>query len=162
MRAQAWRIRDGDLELPPLPPTDDAVPPLPSTASPLRPGWRGGYLDAIEWRFVGDDRLAQGPATIWGRMRFPLVGGEEPTGLQRVLIVADSGSGVSSVLPFESWIFVNTELTVHLAAVPTGEWICLDARTRVDRRGFGLSTSRLFDRERLVAYGAQTLFVAPR
>jgi hypothetical protein len=150
-----------------LPPVDDAatvdsVPPLPTTESQLRPGWHGGYLDAIEWRFVGDDQSRQGPATIWGRMRHPLVPGEEPTGLQRVLMVADSASGVSNVLPVGSWLFINTELTVHLAAVPAGEWICLDARTRVDRRGFGLATSRLFDRERLVGHGAQTLYVAPR
>jgi acyl-CoA thioesterase len=46
--------------------------------------------------------------------------------------------------------------------VPIGEWICLDARTRVDPRGFGLAASRLFDQTRLVGRGAQTLYVGPR
>jgi hypothetical protein len=95
-------------------------------------------------------------------MRVPLVPDEEPTGLQRVMVIADSGNGVSNSLPLRDWLFVNTELTVHLTAVPSGEWICLDARTRIDRRGFGLAASRLFDRERLVARGAQTLYVGPR
>lgn len=167
MRAQAWRIREADLELPPMQPDHDepavdAVPAFPATESALWPGSTGGYLDALEWRVAGDAPFEPGPATIWGRMRFPLVPDEEPTGLQRMLMIADSGNGVSRVLPWASWLFVNTELTVHVAAVPAGEWICLDARTRVDRRGFGLAASRLFDRERLVGRGAQALYVGPR
>ncbi len=167
MRAQAWRIREAELELPPLPsshddPAVDPIPPFPESESPSRPGWGGGYLRAIEWRFAGGDWHERGPATIWARMRYPLVPDEEPTGLQRVLTVADSGNGISNVLPINGWFFINTELTVHLAAVPVGEWMCLDARTRVDARGFGLATSRLFDRTRLVGRGAQTLYVGPR
>ena len=46
----------------------------------------------------------------------PLVAGEEPTGLQRVLAVADSANGVSAVLPLGDWLFINPELTVHLRA----------------------------------------------
>jgi hypothetical protein len=94
-------------------------------------------------------------------MRYPLVPDEEPSGLQRVMVVADSGNGASSVLPME-WFFINPDLAVHLEAVPTGEWICLDARTRVDAAGFGLASSRLFDRDRLVAHGAQSLYIGPR
>jgi hypothetical protein len=167
MRAQAWRVREANLLLPAMPrshddPTVDPVPTFPAKESPTRPGWTGGYLEAIEWRHLGDDRPDAGLATIWGRMRVPLVPDEEPTGLQRVMVIADSGNGVSNALPLRDWLFVNTELTVHLTAVPSGEWICLDARTRIDRRGFGLAASRLFDRERLVARGAQTLYVGPR
>ncbi len=167
MRAQAWRIRETDLPLPTLSPsqkdpTVDPVPQFPVTESPPRPGWDGGYLRAMEWRYIGDDRPNAGVATAWDRMRVPLVPDEEPSALQRVMIIADSGNGVSNALPLHDWLFVNTELTVHLAAAPSGEWICLDARTRIDRSGFGLSTSRLFDRDRLVACGAQTLYVGPR
>ena len=166
MRAQAWRVRATDAELPPLPAVHDEgldpVPQLPDAEVQLPPGWTGGYLNAMEWRQAAGDWGAQGPATMWGRMRVPLVAGEGPTGLQRLMTVADSGNGVSNVLPVGEWFFINTELTVHLQAVPTGEWICLDARTQLDRRGFGLAASRLFDRERLVARGAQALYVGPR
>lgn len=169
VRARAWRIRAADLELPPLrdgaEPKDTAVdepPPLPPTASPLAPGWGGGYLHAMEWRLAGGNWSDRGPATIWGRMRWPLLPDEEPTGLQRMMTIADSGNGVSNVLPLTGWFFINPELTVHVAAVPAGEWICLDARTQVDSRGFGLAASRLFDQTRLVGRGAQTLYVGPR
>ncbi len=160
-RSQAWRIRVAELDLPALPASDDAVPVFPAEEVPW-PGRRGGYLDAMEWRPVGGVPAEPGPATIWGRMRYPLVPDEEPTGLQRLLMLADSGNGVSSVLPWMDWLFINPELTVHVAAVPEGEWICLDAHTRVDPRGFGLAASRLFDRQRLVARGGQALYIARR
>lgn len=162
LRARAWRIRTDDLTLPQiLGEGVDAPPPFPPTASTFF-DWPGGYLQAMEWRWVDDGRPRPGPGAVWGRMRVPLVPGETPTGLQRVLTLADSGNGVSHVLSPERWLFVNTDLTVHLAAVPAGEWICLDARTRLDPSGFGLASSRLYDRERLVGLGAQSLFVGPR
>ena len=166
-RATAWRVRRAELELPPLPddhddPVDDEVPPMPGAETALPPGWSGGYLHAMEWRQSRGNWGPPGAAAVWGRMRFPLVPDEQPTGLQRVMAIADSGNGVSYVLPFETWFFINPDLTVHLAAEPTGEWICLDARTRVDATGFGLANSRLFDQDRLVARGAQTLYIGPR
>jgi hypothetical protein len=166
VRAQAWRARATDLELPPLPPahddpTIDPVPALPDSATELPPGWTGGYLHAMEWRLSAGHWGERGPATIWGRMRHPLVPDEEPTGLQRTMIVADSGNGVSNVLPLGSWLFINPDLTVHFAAEPAGEWICIDARTRVQKRGFGLASSRLFDQTQLVARGAQSLYIGP-
>jgi len=164
VRAQAWRVRAAELDLPRTEGEDAApqVPEFPDAQTPLPDSWRGGYMRAMEWRFAGGVWAGPGPATVWGRMRYPLVPDEEPTGLQRVLALADSGSGVSSVLPFDGWLFINPELTVHVAAPPAGEWICLDAATTVDRTGFGLASSRLFDRDRLVARGAQSLLVGPR
>jgi Thioesterase-like superfamily len=166
VRAQAWRVRAAELDLPALDDEYDdkpgVVPDFPAAETALPDGWRGGYMRAIEWRFVGGVWAGAGPATVWGRMRYPLVPDEEPTGLQRVLALADSGSGVSAVLPFDRWLFINPELTVHVAAPPAGQWICLDAQTTVDRSGFGLATSKLYDRDRLVARGAQSLLVGPR
>ena len=160
MRAQGWRVREAELDLPPLAP--DGEPPAFPDESSAWPRSPGGYLNAMEWRYVSGEPATPGPATVWGRMRYPLVAGEEPTGLQRMLVIADSGNGVSSVLSWMDWLFINPELTVHVAAVPQGEWVCLDAESRVDARGFGLASSRLYDRERLVGRGAQALFVGPR
>lgn len=167
VRAQAWRVRAAHLELPPLPaahddPTVDPVPAFPGTTTELPEHWTGGYLHGMEWRLAAGDWGERGPATIWGRMRYPLVPDEEPTGLQRTMIVADSGNGVSNVLPLSGWLFINPDLTVHFGAEPSGEWICIDARTRVQPRGFGLATSRLFDRTQLVGRGAQSLLVGRR
>lgn len=166
-RATAWRVRRVQLDLPPLPadhddPPGQTVPVFPDAESPLPVGWGGGYLAAMEWRQARGSWEPPGAAAVWGRMRHPLVPDEEPTGLQRVMAIADSGNGVSYVLPFEDWLFINPDLTVHIAAEPTGEWICLDAATHVESAGFGLAASRLFDRDRLVARGAQSLYIGRR
>lgn len=161
-RATAWRVLDVELDLPEHPQVADEVPPFPDETSGLPVGWTGGYLHAMEWRQAAGAWATPGAATIWGRMRYPLVAGEQPTGLQRILAIADSGNGVSYVLPFEEWLFINPDLTVHLAREPRGEWICLDAATTVNGRGFGLAASRLFDREGLVARGAQSLYIGKR
>jgi hypothetical protein len=121
-----------------------------------------GYHTAMEWRFVAGSFLDQGPATVWLRMRHPLLPGEEPSPLTRVLIVADSGNGVSAVLDYRRYLFINPDLTVHVQREPAGEWICLDARTTVDADGGGLATSTIHDRDGPVARGLQTLFVAER
>jgi hypothetical protein len=91
-----------------------------------------------------------------------VLAGEEPTGLQRVLAVADSGNGVSAVLPLDSWLFINPELTVHVLRRPEGEWICLDAATAIAPGGAGVARSTLSDESGPVAHGAQSLLVARR
>jgi hypothetical protein len=164
MRAQGWRIRNTDLRLPSQPGSDEdagsVVPPFPSTELDVE-DWVGCGA-AMEWRVAAGDFDKVGPATVWCRMRYPLIADEEATGLQRVLVAADNGSGVSNLLPVDGWLFVNTDLTIHLAAVPMGEWICMEAESWIDRHGFGLASSRLFDRDQFVGRSAQTLYVSPR
>ena len=99
----------------------------------------------MEWRWVRGHFSEPGPATVWTRMRIPLVEGEEPTPTQRVLATADSGNGAGSALPLGSWLYVNTELTVHLLRPPVGEWVCLDSATEIGPTGGGLAVSRLSD-----------------
>jgi len=51
---------------------------------------------------------------------------------------------------------------VHLSRPVTGEWVLLDARTRVESTGTGLATSVLRDQAGVVGEGAQTLVITPR
>jgi hypothetical protein len=124
--------------------------------------WVDGYLSAIEWRAARGSLRAPGPATVWSRMRYPLVPDEEPSPLERVLATADSGNGVSWELDLGRWLFINPELTVHLHREAAGEWICLDAQTTVSAGGAGLATSVLSDLDGPVGVGAQSLLVASR
>jgi len=127
-----------------------------------RGGWVDGYLSAIEWRGVRGGFTEPGPATVWARMRYPLVPDEEPGPLERVLAIADSGNGVSRELDIASWHFINPELTVHLHREAAGEWICLDAQTVISAGGAGLATSVLSDLDGPVGVGAQSLLIALR
>ena len=81
-------------------------------------GFTFPYAEAIAWRFVSGAPKVPGPATVWARMRLPLVAGEPTSPLQQAVVLTDSGSGVSAALDWECWSFVNVELTVHLARAP--------------------------------------------
>jgi hypothetical protein len=160
-RATAWRVLRADSVTVqsrfPVPPGLPDVPPDPRPA-----GWVDGYLSAIEWRTVRGRFGAPGPATVWARMRYPLVPDEEPSPLERVLAVADSGNGISWELDLNRWHFINPELTVHLHREAAGEWVCLDAQTAISAGGAGLATSVLSDLDGTVGVGAQSLLIAPR
>jgi hypothetical protein len=124
------------------------------------PGWGGGYLDAVEWRWVKGAVTEPGPAVVW--MRSPdLVAGEEISPLQRLLVCADSASGASAELDPRRWGFLNTELTVHVLRPPEGEWVCLDAETTLSTGSVGLATAAVSDRRGLVARSGQALLVRP-
>jgi hypothetical protein len=137
---------------------------MPESADPPPPelGESFGYANAVEWRWARGGWTERGPATVWTRMRVPVVAGEEPSPRQRVMVVADSGNGASNVLDWARFMFINTELTVHFLREPVGEWVLLDARTQLAEGGAGLATSVLSDRSGPVARGAQALLIAPR
>ena len=160
-RAAAWRVRRTQgasvpTRLPTPPPLSEGGP------RPDPQGWVQGYLQAMEWRWVTGFFAEPGPATVWGRMRHPLVDGEEPTPLQRALVIADSGNGISAELDPRQWWFINPELSLHLHREPVGEWVCLDAQTHVSDGGVGLATSVLSDVHGPIGVGAQSLLVGPR
>ncbi|MFF7215122.1 thioesterase family protein [Streptomyces sp. NPDC008238] len=180
MRARALRIRTAPGTVPAAGPAaapgtgPDADPGAASPEPPV-PGprqarpepffpvpWDTGYHTAVEARFAAGSFLDRGPATCWLRMRVPLVAGEKTAPLDRVLVAADSGNGVSNVLDFATHLFVNPDLTVHLHRHPAGEWVCLDARTTVDPYGVGMAETALHDEQGPIGRGVQSLFVAPR
>lgn len=160
MRAQGWRIRTTDTgvragvhEAPP--PGPETVPPAPAFP------WTSevGYHTAMEWRFVKGEFVGPGEATVWMRMRHPLIAGETPSPLSRMLIAADSGNGVSAVLDWREWLFINTDLTVHMHRPPVGEWVCLSASSTIEPHGIGLAVSRIYDEQGAVGTGVQSLLV---
>jgi hypothetical protein len=116
---------------------------------------------AMEMRWLGDPE-SLGPARVWMRLRHPLVPGEEITPLARLTATADFGNGVSAELPFERFLFINADLTIHLHRTPRGEWIGLDARTLLGDGGIGLAESVLHDVHGAVGRAFQTLVVQPR
>jgi hypothetical protein len=172
MRATAWRLREDAVELPEADSRSSGstlrpafAPPGPdegSDGSFFATGHDVGYHTAMDYRFVTGEFLEPGPATVWMRMRQPLVAGEEPTPVQRVLVAADSGNGVSASLDWRRFLFINVDLSVHLNRLPDGEWVCLDAITLPERNGIGLADTALYDRRGPIGRAAQTLLVRPR
>jgi Acyl-CoA thioesterase C-terminal domain/Acyl-CoA thioesterase N-terminal domain len=108
------------------------------------------------------DPYCEGPGKVWMRLKQPLVGGEHASPLVRLVATADFGNGVSRELPFDSYLFVNADLTIHLWRRPQGEWIGLDAKTVLMGGGVGTAESVLHDLHGPVARAYQTLVVEPR
>jgi Acyl-CoA thioesterase C-terminal domain len=67
---------------------------------------------------------------------------------------------VSAPLDWSRFIFINTDLTVHLLRPPVGEWVCLDSVTHVD--GLGMTDTALWDVNGRIGRAAQTLLVRAR
>lgn len=166
MRATAWRLRTRGVELPDeVHAGADAGPAGPGDAEPgefFPTGQEVGYHTAMDYRFVEGGFLEPGPATVWMRMRVPLIAGEEPSPLVRVMVAGDSGNGVSAALDWRRFIFINVDLSVHLHRYPEGEWVCLDAVTLPEASGVGLADALLRDERGRIGRAAQTLLVDKR
>ena len=159
MRATAWRMRIEDTATVVTP-----EPPPPPPSAGRESDWASwpdevAYHRAFEWRFVDGDFEAAGPATVWARLTAELVEGEEPAPLERLLTMADAASGVSRRLDWREWLFVNVDLTIHLERPPHGEWMAMDARTRLGDAGAGVCTAVLSDGLGRVGVSAQSLLV---
>lgn len=115
-----------------------------------------GYSDLVEVR-IARGTFFKGPCAVWFRMRHPLLDDEQPSVYQRVAVVADSGNGISAVLDFKRYSFVNSDLTINLLRRPVGESICLDARTHLGPNGCGHAESTIYDQHGLIGRALQTL-----
>ena len=165
-RFTALAQRENDVKLP------DDLPGHPAPLAPQGPeespiatfpfsGRHVGYADLVETR-TARGRFFDGPCAIWFRLRHPLLEGEIPNAYQRVAVAADSGNGISAILDFAKYSFVNLDLTINLLRRPRGEWICLDARTHLGPNGCGLAESKLFDVHGLVGRATQSLSIRSR
>lgn len=171
-KVRALRIRHRDFPLP-------DHPTLPSSL----PGDAGdGRRESVTWA-VGDDTVAfhshgaehrivdgswadPGPISLWVRLSTVLVEGEQPSGVQRAAAAADFGNGVSSAIDFEDFLFINPDLSVHLARPPVGEWIGMVSHSRygtdTSSSGAGFAESELYDEAGRVGRSVQSLYVDPR
>jgi len=120
-----------------------------------------GYAELVENR-LAEGRMFNGPCAVWFRLNHPLVKGEVPSPYQRAAVAADSGNGISMALDFTKYLFVNCDLTINLFRRPVGEWICLQAATRLGGNSCGLAESALYDAEGLIGRATQSLAVRLR
>jgi hypothetical protein len=164
-RASALATRILAVDLPPVEPEPGDPPPPPESGSPFAfPVFHGlavGYQTAVDARRVLGG-FGKNPTSVWIRARIPLVPGEAPSPLQRVMIAADSGNGIAVVLDPARYTFVNADLTVYQRRALVGEWVCLEAVTIPEPTGIGLTRSRLWDRAGPLGWALQSLVVAAR
>ena len=159
VKARALRVARAPLgagtpgEEPPAGPETVQTSPAPWGAEALPGG-------AVEIRFTEGALTERGPATAWFRLRVPVIAGEEPTPLQRLLVAADFPNGISSELSWDEWLFINPDLTVYIEREPRSEWVALRAHTRIIEGESALAQATLFDAEGRVGRSLQSLYVA--
>lgn len=160
-RATVLVVRTEPVTPPPTPVQEPLVPP-PGEATPFQfPFFRDpvGYHTGVETR-MARGTFGSGRAAAWMRLRVPLVLGEAPSPAQRVLAVADSGSGIGAAFdPARLVPFINADLTVSLHRLPDGEWVGLDAMTALEPHGIGLTRTGLYDTRGPIGEGLQGLVV---
>jgi len=162
LRARAWRMALADTSAAIGGAVDQLPPPSAGVFHERPEGWVRGYIDALEWRWIRGRLDEPGPGTAWARLKVPVVEGEEPSPLQRLAAVADSANGVAARLDIRQWLFLNTDLTIHLHRTPVGEWIGLDSNAVIGPAGLGTVSATLFDEAGHTGRCAQALTVRPR
>ena len=168
LRARALRLRRDIVDLADTAQEPEPPPGLPADARPspfpgAKPGEEGFHTTGMEILFLPGSDYGRGPARAWFRLARPLIDDEPPSALARVLAASDFGNGISRIVEFGAFLFINADLTVHLHREPVGEWVLIDARTRLEgETGAGLASSVLSDERGPIGLAAQSLFVAAR
>lgn len=166
-QAAVQRLRTVDLPIP-----EDAKP-LPLSFDPperitgdVGDAWGVGnvgkvmfHRQAIEAKEIHGGFFEKGPGAVWMRLRVPIVAGNDPTPLQRAVVAADFCNGVSRALDYDSWVFMNPDLTVHVGRYPDGEWVALAAESSYGNEGRGVATGTLWDRHGWLGRSTQSLFL---
>ena len=143
-RAHALLIRGQSFELPQGVPgwSPDAMLPGPEECSepvviPWMPTGVSSYNTAVEHRLAHGDPTRPGPGAAWFRLRVPVIEGVPTSPFMLAAAVADSGSGISWVLPTDKYLFVNADLSLHIHRPPVGEWIGMASEAQLDGGGTG-------------------------
>lgn len=155
-----------------LPVPDDAAPPALALADPdqvtgeVGDAWGVGrsgktmfHRNAMEVREIYGGFGEKGPGAVWMRLTTPIIAGRQPTPLQRLVATGDFGNGVSRALDYQEWVFMNPDLTIHVARYPQGEWIALDAESVYGNSGRGVATGTLWDTTGWLGRSTQSLFL---
>lgn len=161
MRLSAWRTRrtpiqmDGSLG-------DYRPAPAPGDETVTPKKWGDGYAKAISWRVSAGALDGHGPSTVWATPKVALVGDEPAAGVPLVMLIADAASGLSALADPADYVFVNTDLNVHVVREPEGAALWISAESFLDPDGIGLATSTMGDARGSLAVGSQALFLATR
>jgi hypothetical protein len=160
--AVALLIRTQPVVIPPVRTTP--MLPAPDSVPPFQfPFFHDavGYHHAMETRMEAA-AFGTGDVTAWMRRRLPLLEDESPSPMQRILIAADSASGVSAILDPARFSFVNSDLTVAVHRPLEGEWIGMRAVTTPQAHGVGLTDTQLFDTHGPLGRVVQSLVIEER
>ncbi|MBB4615417.1 thioesterase family protein [Novosphingobium taihuense] len=153
IRATALRVREAEA-----PALAEAIHPLAPEGLPTLNGKRSRFGHIIETRLESGGLEVLGPGVVWARFLGEIVRGMRISPLVTAAMVADFGSGLSSVMDWREWSFANVDISLHLARMPRSEWIRVAARTASSGNGIGVVATSLADLNGDIGHAHQTLF----
>jgi hypothetical protein len=170
VRATALFLEQREIEVPEHARFRASPPPCPPDA-PVgslseiarwegKPGSPPGLHTTAEARRVAGVR-GQGSGTVWMRLPVPVVAGVPLTPLVRVATLADFGNGVGQLRLAEDIGCINADITLHLHRLPLGEWLGLEAHSRMEPSGIGLVETVLYDETGAVGRVSQATLAMP-
>ena len=153
VRASVLRVRSAGTPVvdPPL------TYPVPNAASP---GY--GSTSWAEWVRPFGAFDIPGPGARWLRFLAPVVAGSPLAPLEALAMASDFGSGTAPILSVKEWTLANIDISLHISRLPRGEWLLVDATGQSAGNGVGLASSRLGDRDGMIATAQQTVFLDRR
>ncbi|WP_043769490.1 thioesterase family protein [Algiphilus aromaticivorans] len=167
--AVALMHRRGDVQAVPAFGAEPAATEVPPPEACSKRAGFGGMPDRPAFHATGMQILvaggsddSPGPATAWLRPAMPLIGDRADSPTMRACAASDFGNGLSWETPFADYAFANSDLTVFMRRPPEGEWVGLEAHTRVEPGGIGQTRSTLFDGRGAFGMAVQNLLVFRR
>lgn len=165
VQARVVRLRRAALAVTATP--SAAPPPVPSAPTPIAHGIfdrsaEGFHRTAMDIRLVQGSFVEPGPAQAWFRLARPLIDAAPPSPLARIAAAADFGSGIGSVLDWETHLFINPDVSIHVHREPVGEWVFLDSTSWPEPTGVGICITRIFDARGPVGLAGQSLYLDRR
>lgn len=132
-------------------PAAELEPPTgPVTASISEAGgWQDRYspvgLHSTAKAVILEGVNGQGQGLAWMRLPLPLVQGVKTSPPVMAATLCDFGNGVGQLNLSSELGCINTDVSLYLHRDPVGEWLGLDARSRMQETGVGLVETTLFD-----------------
>ena len=166
--ATAVSVRTGaGFDLSPYRQPDAPLPPPPGSSDhPVglapRANLPEGFPHVVEFDRVAGGLSGGTPSKTWVRPLVPFVRGEKTSPLVLLMAASDFTSGMASFLPYDQYVSINPDLTVHILRYPTGDRIGIDAETWAHPDGIGQSRARLYDETTLCALSNASLFIETR
>jgi hypothetical protein len=127
--------------------------------------WGGGYIDSVDFRV--DPASEPGRSRAWLSTPVSLVEGERASDLVAFTTLVDTANGVAARQHPQSWLFPNTDLTIHYFRTPRFDdrahrWVGLDVAAIWGPDGIGLTSSTLYDTAGAVGRAEQILTLRPK
>ena len=137
---------------PTIPPTTEMPAWNPSAI------WPGGFIASAQVHRVEQH---PGRAAAWVRTDVRLIEDEAVSPTARAIGMLDISNGLAVRMNPADVAFPNIDLTAHLFAEPTGEWLGFDTTVSVGTTGTGLTHSVIHDETGPIGVSSQMLTVRP-